>query len=160
MPNDFPPAKIPDYTPDTSPPAEDPSHNKDIGVPYSVDWGKNHDPDIPDKPPVKNPPVPPPQESPLTYISPAIGIPPQVINRIQPDYPELAQKARIQGMVILEAVINKEGTVRSAHILRSDNPLLEQAAINAAMQWSFSPGKINGTTVAAYYTITIIFQLK
>ena len=129
----------------------------DGAIPWG-DWTGNDEPGIPTD--VSGLKVPKPPESEPRYITPATGIPPQVISRIQPDYPELAKKANVQGKVILEAVIDPHGTVKSLNVLRADNPLLEQAAINAAMQWAFSPGKINGYPVLAYYTITIIFELK
>jgi protein TonB len=115
-------------------------------------------------PPEKLQPKPsifvPPPESPPIWITPSIGVPPHVIKRVPPDYPELARRSFLEGKVILEAVIDQTGKVRSLKILQVDHPILQLAAIRAAEQWLFSPGKIAGKPVIAYYTITIVFEMK
>ncbi|OGF59260.1 MAG: hypothetical protein A2Y62_19990 [Candidatus Fischerbacteria bacterium RBG_13_37_8] len=88
------------------------------------------------------------------------GIQPVVLKRVQPDYPDLAENARIEGIVIVEAVISKYGTVVDVHLLKSVHPVLDRAAIEAVYQWLFEPGKINGVPTNAYYTLTIIFTIK
>jgi len=90
----------------------------------------------------------------------AKGEMPKIISRIQPEYPEIARKARIEGIVILEAVIEKDGNVGEIQILKSLSPLLDQAAIRAVKQWKFEPAKINGKPVRAYFVLTIIFKIQ
>jgi TonB family protein len=151
-----PPMDIPiDLQPNFTHPDEPNGDGPPIDGQIDTDeWGKGYDPAIPDEP-VKpaTPPELPPQRIDTN------GVQPQVLYRVTPEYPEILRKAHVQGMVILEAVINKDGTVRSVTVLRSDNAIFEKSASQAAMQWQFSPGTINGVPVAAYCTITIIFQL-
>jgi len=79
-----------------------------------------------------------------------------------PVYPELARKARIQGIVIVEAVIDKDGNVIKAKVLRSPGAHFgfDQAAINAVKQWKFKPGTQNGKPVDVIFTLTVIFKLE
>jgi periplasmic protein TonB len=85
---------------------------------------------------------------------------PVLIHKVNPDYPEIARKARIQGVVILEAVITKDGTVENAKVLRRLHPILDQAAVNAVQQWRYKPAKLNGKPVKVYSTVTVKFTLK
>jgi protein TonB len=80
--------------------------------------------------------------------------------RLNPVYPEAARRARIQGTVILEAVITKMGEVQSVRILRSAHPLLDRAALDAVPQWRYKPAKLNGRPLAVYLTVTVHFQLR
>ncbi|HJZ12475.1 MAG TPA: energy transducer TonB, partial [Acidobacteriota bacterium] len=75
-------------------------------------------------------------------------------------YPEVARRARIQGTVILEAVITKTGTVEEMKILRALHPVLDQAAMNAVKQWKYKPAVLNGRPVKVYFTVTVNFQLN
>ncbi|MDQ3488923.1 MAG: M56 family metallopeptidase, partial [Acidobacteriota bacterium] len=68
---------------------------------------------------------------------------PNKIKHVSPAYPPLAKSARVAGMVILEVLIDREGRVTDAQVLRSI-PLLDQAAIDAVMQWAFTPTLLNG----------------
>lgn len=88
------------------------------------------------------------------------GQQPKVLTRIQPDYPELARIARLEGEVILEVVINEEGKIESIKVLNSSNNLFNDAAIKAVTQWRFEPGTINNRPVKAYYLLTIKFKLN
>jgi TonB family protein len=81
---------------------------------------------------------------------------------VPPVYPELARKARIQGVVIIEAVIDREGNVVRAKVLRSPGAHFgfDQAAIDAVKQWKFKPGTQNGKPVDVIFTLTVIFKLE
>jgi protein TonB len=79
--------------------------------------------------------------------------------RIEPVYPEAARKARMQGVVILEAIITAEGTVANVKVLKSVNPLLDSAAERAVSQWVYKPATLNGRSVAVFLTVTVNFQL-
>ena len=76
-----------------------------------------------------------------------------------PVYPQIAQTAKIQGVVILEAIIGKDGTVRDVKVLRSV-PLLDQAAIEAVRQWRYSPTLLNNVPVEVVMTVTVNFTLN
>jgi len=83
---------------------------------------------------------------------------PTQIRKVQPIYPPIAQAARVQGIVILEATIGVDGRVADARILRSV-PLLDQAAIDAVRQWEYSPTLLNGKPVPVVMTVTQTFNL-
>jgi protein TonB len=83
---------------------------------------------------------------------------PKKIYDVAPVYPAIAASARIEGRVILEAVINERGGVERVKVLGS-TPLLDAAAIEAVKQWRYTPTLLNGTPVAVLLTITINFTL-
>jgi protein TonB len=85
--------------------------------------------------------------------------PPTKIKHVAPIYPPIAQSNRVQGVVILEAVINEAGEVSQLRVLRSA-PLLDEAAMNAVRQWRFTPTLLNGQAVPIVMTVTVSFQLK
>jgi TonB family protein len=87
---------------------------------------------------------------------------PTKVKQVPPVYPELARKARIQGVVIVEAVIDREGNVVRAKVLRSPGAHFgfDQAAIDAVKQWKFKPGTQNGKPVDVIFTLTVIFKLE
>ena len=83
---------------------------------------------------------------------------PTKIKHVPPVYPEIAQQARIQGVVILETVIGEDGAVREARVLRPA-PLLDQAALDAVLQWKYTPTLLNGQPVPVIMTVTVTFSL-
>lgn len=78
---------------------------------------------------------------------------------VKPAYPDVAQSARVQGVVILEAIIDTDGTIANARVLRSI-PLLDAAALGAVSQWRFTPTQLNGQPVAVIMTVTVNFTLQ
>ena len=85
--------------------------------------------------------------------------PPQKIHDVSPIYPPIAQAARAQGVVIVEAVIGTDGRVQDARILRSA-PLLDEAALAAVRRWLYTPTRLNGQPVSVVMTVTVRFQLQ
>ena len=83
---------------------------------------------------------------------------PKKISDVRPVYPAFAQAAKVEGMVILEAVINERGVVERLKVLRSV-PLLDAAAIEAVRKWRYTPTLLNGTPVSVLMTITVNFTL-
>jgi TonB family protein len=81
------------------------------------------------------------------------------VSRVEPDYPEAARKARLQGIVILEAIITKEGAVESVRPLRGLGSQLDNAAIRAVSQWKYKPATVNSRPVRVYLTVTVPFKL-
>jgi TonB family protein len=81
---------------------------------------------------------------------------PTKIKDVQPVYPPIAQSARVSGMVILEARVGADGSVEDARVLRSI-PLLDKAAIDAVMQWRYTPTLLNGNPVPVVMTVTVSF---
>jgi TonB family protein len=76
-----------------------------------------------------------------------------------PVYPAIARTAKVQGMVILEAVISATGRVEDVKVLRSV-PLLDDAAIDAVRQWQFTPTILNGEPIPVVMTVTVTFTLQ
>lgn len=77
---------------------------------------------------------------------------------VAPDYPSTALAARVSGSVIIEAIIDTDGHVRNARVLRSI-PLLDDAALAAVRQWRYTPTMLNGAPVPVVMTVTVRFDL-
>jgi periplasmic protein TonB len=82
-----------------------------------------------------------------------------LILRVQPLYPPLARQARIQGQVILRAVISRDGVIGNLQLL-SGHPMLVQAAIDAVKQWRYRPYSLNGEPVEVETQVTVNFVLS
>lgn len=84
---------------------------------------------------------------------------PVKIRDAKPVYPAVARAARIEGMVIVEATIAKDGRVVDARVLRSI-PLLDEAALAAVREWRYSTPTLNGVPIDVLMTVTIRFALN
>jgi protein TonB len=82
-----------------------------------------------------------------------------LIKRVQPQYPPLARQARIQGRVLLQAEISKDGTIENLRLI-SGHPMLAPAAIEAVKQWRYKPYMLNGEPVAVETQIEVNFTLS
>jgi len=82
-----------------------------------------------------------------------------LIRKIQPNYPPLARQARIQGSVLLQAVISKEGAIENLRLI-SGHPMLAPAALEAVKQWRYKPYILNGEPVEVETQITVNFTLS
>ena len=82
-----------------------------------------------------------------------------VIKKVNPTYPPLARTARVQGSVLLAAVIGKDGTIQNLHVV-SGHPLLTQAALDAVRQWRYKPYILNGEPVEVDTQVTVNFTLS
>jgi protein TonB len=82
----------------------------------------------------------------------------KIVARPNPAYPPLARQARIQGNVVLHAIIDKDGTVTQLEVV-SGHPLLVQSALAAVRQWRYQPTLLNGEPVEVDTTITVNFVL-
>jgi len=103
------------------------------------------------------PPPAPPSQRAISHVGGNIR-PPQKIVDVAPVYPLIARAAHVGGVVILEAVIAEDGSVRDVNVLRSI-PLLDAAAVEAVRQWRFSPTLLNGEPVPIVMTVTVAFRL-
>jgi protein TonB len=81
---------------------------------------------------------------------------PRKIRHVDPVYPDLARRAGVSGIVILECVIDREGRIRSVEVLRGQ-PLLDAAAVDAVRQWTYRPTLLNGVPVEIVMTVTVRF---
>lgn len=131
------------------------------GVPGGVAGG------IGDAPPPPPPPPPPDQDvQSMETIDGTAPVrvggnikPPTKIRDVRPVYPQEAQDARVQGVVIVEATIDGTGRIREARVLRSI-PMLDEAALEAVRQWEFTPTLLNGVPVPVIMTMTVNFTLQ
>ena len=106
-------------------------------------------------PPPRVVPPPPPQ----TLRVGGVVRPPQKIHHVAPNYPAIAQAARVSGVVILDALIADDGSVRDVKVIRSV-PLLDASALEAVRQWRFTPTLLNGVPVQVIMTVTVRFDLN
>jgi TonB family protein len=88
-----------------------------------------------------------------------LEIPPTPVDRVPPEYPSELRTAGVTGMVSLEFIIDHEGDVVAAEVVRSTHPGFEQVALDAVMKWKFNPGRKNGRTVNTRASIDIPFTL-
>ena len=88
--------------------------------------------------------------------------PPKLIKEVKPEYTPEARAAKIQGTVLLSAVVLEDGTVDNVTVLRSLDTKygLDGQAVKAAKQWMFSPGMKDGKPVAVKVTIELAFTLR
>ncbi len=140
---------IPDPTPDEPEPIRLPEEiQPEIDLPQTdVVF------DIPEGPP----PTPEP-EGPIQVGGDVLA--PVKVNAPQPQYTEIARKARLQGVVIVQAIIDKDGNVTNVKVLKGLPMGLDQATVDAVKQWKFKPATLNGKPVAVYYNLTVNFRLQ
>jgi protein TonB len=108
------------------------------------------------------PPPPPPPPPPAATQRVRVGgnvIAANLVSQVKPVYPPLAKQARIQGVVVLEAQISKEGTIEDLKVV-TGHPLLIQAAIDAVKQWRYKPTMLNSEPVPVVTTITVNFAFS
>ena len=82
-----------------------------------------------------------------------------LIKKVQPNYPPLARQARIQGQVLLQAQISKDGSIENLSLI-SGHPMLAPAAIEAVKQWRYKPYMLNGEPVAVDTQVVVNFTLS
>ena len=114
---------------------------------------------LPEAPPPPPPPPPPPAPTAPVRVGGKIQ-PPKLIHRVEPTYPPMAVNAHLQGMVILEAIVDEKGVVAEVKVLRSVNPLLDREALNAVRQWRYEPVILNGTAVKFVLSVSLSFSLQ
>ena len=114
---------------------------------------------LPDAPPPPPPPPPPPAPRGPVRVGGLISQP-ALLHRVEPIYPGVAVAARIQGVTILETIVDEEGRVTDVRVLRSANALLDREAIAAVRQWRYKPVVLNGTPVKFVLTVTLSFRLE
>jgi protein TonB len=87
--------------------------------------------------------------------------PPQVLSRVMPEYPTAARLQRVEGQVLLRAVVDRGGQVEEHVVVARSVPLLDDAAVAALRQWRFIPGRDrDGRTVRVQIEVPMRFQLR
>jgi periplasmic protein TonB len=85
--------------------------------------------------------------------------PPRRLREVAPVYPKYARLSRLEGVVVVEAVIDERGRVQNATVVKGV-PLLDDAALDAVRQWAYAPSLLNGVPVQVVMTVTVTFQLR
>jgi TonB family protein len=83
----------------------------------------------------------------------------RIITKVQPTYPPEAKTARIQGSVVLKAVIGKDGHVDNLKVISGPSKL-QQSALDAVRQWVYKPYLVNGAPVEVETKISVIYSLQ
>jgi protein TonB len=142
---------LPDPTPDEPEPIREPEPEiiEEEPIPADVDF-------------LIGVPEPPPPSGPLIAGVGDVTNPVLIEStKVQPEYPELARVARLEGNVILQAIIHADGTVGDLQILRCNRPGMgfEDAAVQAVRQWQYHPAKQGDRPVEVYFTVYVEFTL-
>jgi periplasmic protein TonB len=82
-----------------------------------------------------------------------------VLHRVEPPYPPIARAARVSGSVELECVVGVDGHIQEVKV-KSGNPLLIHAAVDAAWQWVYAPSKLNDVPIEIVTMLTFTFKLN
>jgi len=104
------------------------------------------------------PPPPPAEEGPIEFSSQMVR--PVRISGAEPHYTEIARRARLEGVVILRAIISREGLVRDLSVVKPLGLGLEDAAVAAVENWRFEPATLNGEPIDVIYRVTVRFNLR
>jgi eukaryotic-like serine/threonine-protein kinase len=98
------------------------------------------------------------KEEPPAYYTPYERAP-EPIRRVAPRYPEAANKAELEGTVWVRVWVDKQGKARKALVMKSDAEIFNQPAIDAAMQWIFSPAMMKNGPVSVWVEVPFNFRL-
>lgn len=83
---------------------------------------------------------------------------PEAVTRIPPSYPDLAREAGVDGTVMVQALVGKDGKVKDVRVVKSI-PMLDEAAKSAVRQWVFKPALSNNKPVAVWVGVPVKFSL-
>jgi TonB family protein len=131
----------------------------DPGPPPDVPWIQRPDPSLP---PWAANPAPEPAENPGLPADAGGDVTPPLVReetRTLPTYPEDAQRAGLEGTVVIKATIDEQGRSRDLVILRGLSPTLDQAALDAVRHWRFRPATRQGVPVRVFYVLSVNFKL-
>lgn len=106
----------------------------------TIEQDINIDEDPPDFVPVEQSPVP--------------------VKQINPEYPEIARRAGVEGTVWVKILVDKEGKAKKAVVMKSDNTIFDENAIKAALGWVFTPAMMNNGPVAVWAAVPFRFKLN
>ena len=127
-------------------------------VVLEVKPGMGKDPNADAKPAPPPPPKPEVPDGPVRVGGDVKA--PTVVDRVEPKYTDTARTARVAGVVIVEAIIDKTGRVDQVKVLKGLPMGLSEEAERAVREWRFKPGTMNGQPVAVIFNLTVNFQLN
>jgi protein TonB len=106
--------------------------------------------------------TPPPVEEPEDHVYHVTSkiTPPVLTSRVQPDYPATERRAGREGVVVITAVIDKDGQVRDPKVIRSVSPALDAAALQAVLRFRYRPARLGDRDVAVYTVVRLSFTLN
>jgi len=104
------------------------------------------------------PPPPAPARTEIRRIGGDLKVP-ALMHRVEPVYPIMAQASHVQGIVLLDAVVDASGFVQSISVIKG-HALLTAAAIDAVKQWQYAPLLLNGNPIPFELTVTLVFHLS
>jgi periplasmic protein TonB len=102
---------------------------------------------------------PPVVDDDIEYPFHAVSEKPEVLHKVNPDFPEIAKRAEVSGMVVVKVLIGTQGNVEKVEVVKS-NPMLDEAAVAAAWQFKFKPGKQRDRAVKVWMNIPFTFRFK
>lgn len=102
----------------------------------------------------------PPAAEPAIFALDATMTRPEAISQPNPVYTDAARRARVEGAVTLQAIIDKEGNVIQVRVLKPLPFGLDKAALQAVRKWKFKPATRDGQPIAVYYDLTVNFTLQ
>ena len=153
IPQDLPPADTPLTGNDTaSGPATSGTELGPLGQP----WGKEGSVGPLDAPPVAN--AEPPVENKIYTVGEVKA--PVVIRRVEPLYPGVLQRAKLNGKVAVHCVIDKNGRVRNPEIVFASNPAFAESVLRAIKEWRYQPASLKGEAVECYLDLTVDFGIR
>jgi len=85
---------------------------------------------------------------------------PVPVKQVNPDYPEIARRASVEGTVWVKILVDKEGKAKKAVVMKSDAEIFNEPAIKAALQWVFTPAMMNNGPVAVWAAVPFRFKLN
>ena len=122
------------------------------------------EPDAPFDPTFILDPVPaaPPASGPLDETTLGLVLPVALPDRVRPEYPRMGRIGRLEGTVVLKAVVDEEGRVGSIRVLSRPvpDPGFSESAVAAVSQWRYKPGEYGGEPVAVQITVVVDFVLE
>jgi TonB family protein len=85
---------------------------------------------------------------------------PEIVGQVAPEYTPEAREKRVTGVVVVETLIDREGCVRNARVLKGLPYGLDESTIAAVKSWTFNPATLNGEPVKVYYVLTVNYQVE
>ena len=84
--------------------------------------------------------------------------PPKLVTRVEPRYPDALHRQNKSGLVVIQAIVNPDGSVGGASVVRHSDPEFDESALAAVREWKYDPAVLRGTPVRVYLIITINFR--